>query len=144
LKAALTNRSDRIRERAANGIAVRRDVALLAMPEILALREDGGKLEPHIVLDRLTTTLPKDELWPIAVHYLHASRADVQSRALFVIGYYFQTNFPSAVPLVTPFLTHSNFSIRSRASNVIISLDPAAAAAHGVNTNRTDSFRLGR
>jgi hypothetical protein len=134
LKEALTDRDVVIRRRAANGITTTRDVARGAMSEILVARGDTNPTVPAILLNRLVSLLPEDELLSVARAYLEDTRPGVQQSALTALSHV-ETNRAAVVPLILPFLTSDNANTKWRADKTLFVLDRATAIAHGVDTN---------
>ena len=135
LKAALSNQNRAIRMEAILGITARPDVAHLSLGEIIAQHRETNDLSAIVAVTRAASVLPEDDQSIVIKEFLADPRRRVQSAALRAISYK-RINPVSAIPLVVPFLTNSDFSLREQASNTLLRIAPSQAADYGIGTNQ--------
>jgi hypothetical protein len=122
LRLALTNDSFGVNASAARALATHPALARAATNELLGLRTHTNFALPHLMITTLVRYCVDCDLTPVLPEYLTNAPAPVVHTALRALDG-LRRDRTLVVPLVRPFLTHTNVRLRVAATNALRRLE---------------------
>ena len=132
LRAGLTNADRDICWSAYDGTALSPALAVATLPEMRQMRGDRDEAKAARAVSRLMRFADREEATRVAIEALASNRLRVRRTVLFDLT---GTDTNRVVPVLVPLLEDRDWRFRSSVTNILINLDPVAAAAAGINTN---------
>jgi hypothetical protein len=140
LRAGFTNADSLIRGAAVIGVKHNTNLTLATLSDMRQLRHDSNWLVANVASRQLIQFSSREEATRLAIEILEDNRGRSRSGVLDLFNQVsIHTN--QVVPVLVNLLNDPNPRFRLSVTNALKQLDPGAAAASGIDTNPSSSFK---